>query len=393
VPAFGDKFRKAREAKKLSLDDVSRVTKIGARMLQAIEEEHFDQLPGGVFNRGFIRAYAKHLGLNDEEAVTDYLACLRQAQIEANQFREPAPPPVRTPAPAKAAPPVKPTPPQPAPKSRAAVDEVELPELQLPRAEDVRSPARSYPGRRESSFSSMTIPLAIIVILAVVLLWMRHSRSSHPQVNAALATKPIMQSTPISQPVPSQGAPPTNIPSSTRATANNSPAPSATKPITPSSPAENSSADKKSQAANTEVIKSNATSVPAHNASVSAQPDPKPAGTTDSEADDVTVRSPAKAAPAPKAAGSMTLVIRARENTWISVLADGQLVSQETLIAPANTTIHATREISVKVGNAAGVSFLWNNQDVPAQGGESEVKTLVFDAQGMRVSSQPTPQN
>ena len=86
----------------------------------------------------------------------------------------------------------------------------------------------------------------------------------------------------------------------------------------------------------------------------------------------------------------MTLVIRATENSWISVVADGQLVSQETLIAPANTTVRATREITVKVGNAAGVTFLWNKQEVPAQGAESEVKTLVFDASGMReASAQP----
>src|SRR5690349_7195260 len=95
VGEFGNKFRKAREAKGISLDDVSNVTKIGARMLQAIEDEHFDQLPGGVFNKGFIRAYAKHLGLNSEEAVTDYLACLRQAQIDANEVWEPVRPATR----------------------------------------------------------------------------------------------------------------------------------------------------------------------------------------------------------------------------------------------------------------------------------------------------------
>src|ERR1700751_4564209 len=83
VGEFGDTFRKAREKKELTLDDVSNVTKISARMLQAIEEENFDQLPGGVFNRGFIRAYAKHLGLDSEEAVNDYLACLRQAQVDS----------------------------------------------------------------------------------------------------------------------------------------------------------------------------------------------------------------------------------------------------------------------------------------------------------------------
>ena len=86
---FGDKFRKAREKKELSFDDVSNVTKIASRMLQAIEEEHFDQLPGGVFNKGFIRAYAKHLGLNGDDAVTDYLACLQQAQIDAHEVWEP----------------------------------------------------------------------------------------------------------------------------------------------------------------------------------------------------------------------------------------------------------------------------------------------------------------
>src|ERR1043166_9388352 len=89
---FGNKFRQAREKKNLSLDDVSNVTKISSRMLKAIEEEHFDQLPGGVFNKGFIRAYAKHLGLNDEEAVSDYLVCLREAQIDAHEVWDPVRP-------------------------------------------------------------------------------------------------------------------------------------------------------------------------------------------------------------------------------------------------------------------------------------------------------------
>src|SRR5580692_889217 len=47
-------------------------------MLRAIEEERFDQLPGGVFNKGFIRAYAKYLGLDEEETITGYVAALNQ---------------------------------------------------------------------------------------------------------------------------------------------------------------------------------------------------------------------------------------------------------------------------------------------------------------------------
>src|ERR1700758_789247 len=98
---FGDKFRKAREIKDLTLDQVSNVTKISSRMLKAIEEEHFDQLPGGVFNKGFIRAYAKHLGLNDEEAVNEYITCLREAQVDAHEVWEPEAVPAAPPVAAK----------------------------------------------------------------------------------------------------------------------------------------------------------------------------------------------------------------------------------------------------------------------------------------------------
>ena len=86
---------------------------------------------------------------------------------------------------------------------------------------------------------------------------------------------------------------------------------------------------------------------------------------------------------------TLTLVIRATETSSISVFADGQPVSQETLIAPAHTSIRATHEIVAKIGNAAGVTFLWNGKEIPAEGGESEVKTFVFDANGVRVVPSP----
>ena len=109
---------------------------------------------------------------------------------------------------------------------------------------------------------------------------------------------------------------------------------------------------------------------------------------------DVTIRSfgAAVAKPAEKPAPKLTLVVRAVENSWISVTADGQLVTQETLIAPAATRFHATRELVIRVGNAAGIGFLWNGQELPPQGAESEAKTFIFDAQGMRAAA-PPPQN
>jgi hypothetical protein len=66
------------------------------------------------------------------------------------------------------------------------------------------------------------------------------------------------------------------------------------------------------------------------------------------------------------------------------VLADGQLVTQETLIAPAQTSVRATREITVRVGNAAGVTFLFNKTEIPSQGTQGEAKTLTFDTSGLK---------
>jgi hypothetical protein len=83
VGTFGEKLRKQREQRGISLDSISTITKISPRMLRAIEDEHFDQLPGGVFSKGFVRAYARQVGLNEEEAVADYLTALRENQIQS----------------------------------------------------------------------------------------------------------------------------------------------------------------------------------------------------------------------------------------------------------------------------------------------------------------------
>ena len=80
--AFGEKLRKQRELRGIELDAISNSTKIGTRMLRALEDERFDQLPGGVFNKGFVRAYARQVGLDEEETVADYLAAARESQIE-----------------------------------------------------------------------------------------------------------------------------------------------------------------------------------------------------------------------------------------------------------------------------------------------------------------------
>jgi cytoskeleton protein RodZ len=89
--------------------------------------------------------------------------------------------------------------------------------------------------------------------------------------------------------------------------------------------------------------------------------------------------------PTVKSTAPLKLVIRANETSWIAIIADGQSVSRETLIAPAHASVRAGHEIIARIGNAAGVTFLWNGQEIPADGAEAEVKTFIFDANGMRV--------
>jgi len=397
VGEFGDKFRQAREKKDLSLDDVSNVTKIGSRMLQAIEEEHFDQLPGGVFNKGFIRAYAKHLGLNSEDAVTDYLACLRQAQIDAHEVWEP-----ERPRPPRPAPPEK----RPlvaahltAPKPRALEEKEpkeqqveELPEQQLPRAEDVRLRQSNFAENSLHEIPWRIVAIAALVIVLGILFW---TRRSHNTTTAAASASNSEQ--PKNAPSPAPVSAPQN--QSSKAAISNG-ATTAARPSTPTSqpPTHPALAPAKPPAA---AATSGAASTAPADAAGSAgndQNDDKSSDENDNhDKSDVTVRTFPKSTPkaSPSAAPTFTLVIRATETSSISVLADGQPVSHETLIAPAHTSVRATREIVARVGNAAGVTFLWNGQEIPADGAESEVKTFVFDSHGMRVipSTPPSAQN
>jgi cytoskeletal protein RodZ len=78
--SFGDRLRKEREQRGITLDDISLNTKIGTRLLRALEEEKFDQLPGGIFNKGFVRAYARHVGIDEDQAVADYMST-----VDANE--------------------------------------------------------------------------------------------------------------------------------------------------------------------------------------------------------------------------------------------------------------------------------------------------------------------
>jgi len=107
VAKFGEKLRRERESRRITLDQIAEATKISSRNLRALEEENFAILPGGIFNKGFVRSYARFLGINEDKAVADYLAAagekLPAAKIEGGGIPDPPPKP-RKPEPRRGAP-------------------------------------------------------------------------------------------------------------------------------------------------------------------------------------------------------------------------------------------------------------------------------------------------
>ncbi len=78
--SFGERLRREREMRGIGLDEIANATKISARNLRALEEEKFNLLPGGIFNKGFVRAYAKFLGIDEEHIVAEYEAAARETE-------------------------------------------------------------------------------------------------------------------------------------------------------------------------------------------------------------------------------------------------------------------------------------------------------------------------
>jgi len=76
--SIGEKLRLAREERGIALREISEQTRISIRYLEAIEGDDYKRLPGGIFNRSFIRAYAKFVGMDEHVALEDYSRTLRE---------------------------------------------------------------------------------------------------------------------------------------------------------------------------------------------------------------------------------------------------------------------------------------------------------------------------
>jgi cytoskeleton protein RodZ len=272
VESFGARLKREREQRKITLDDISIATKIGTRFLAALEEEHFDQLPGGIFNKGFVRAYARHLGIDENQAIADFVAASAPSLPEI--------PPEETPVLAAMA---------------------------------VRGPESKQKSRSNDGIPWGMVAAGLLIVAFAFALWGFHSREKR---------------------APRVGAPKVQT--------------EQTPPATPET----------------------------------ASPAPQPPSTGRSAGATEAATLPA-AAPAANT-GVFSVLIKAREDSWISITADGKPVIQDTLPASAEKSVEARNQIVIKSGSVGALDISFNGKQLAPQGHENQVKTLTFDSAGLR---------
>jgi cytoskeleton protein RodZ len=279
LASFGERLKRTRENKKMSLDDVSRATKISTRMLVALEEEKFDQLPGGVFNKGFVRAYARHLELNEEQAIRDYTAVAGSGAGEMSEDAE----------------------------LRAIAERKE----------------KERAGRPHSHGIPWGIVAVFLLILALGLsIWGFLTRE---RVDAEQARSAVSRTLRDASHRQLKSEPSASTPTSL---------------------------------APTEV---------AHTQTVSDEPDDSSERTT----------QPAASAP-------IVLIITAREDSWLTIVAEGKPLFQGMLTAGREQSISAQKQVVLKSGNIGGLDITFNGNKLPLQGDSAEVKTLTFTPAGLQ---------
>ncbi|HEY1938804.1 MAG TPA: RodZ domain-containing protein [Candidatus Angelobacter sp.] len=280
--SFGDRLRREREMRGITLDEITESTKISRRHLEALETERFDQLPGGVFNKGFVRAYAHFLGIDEDQAVADYSAASNE---------------------------------QPEPEDKFPLEIHDEPDPDL-------NPKRSY------------LPLAFAVAALVGVLvgygfWVKSKQ--HTSETAVDTQKPAA------------------------AAVTNGGNTSSTEPA--QTPAQ--------------VASDSATVTPAPMERAAATP---PSSLPSTSGDSGTAAVKEK---------SFFVSIKAKEDSWVSIVADGKSVMERVLAADKHKKIKAGKTLVLRTGNAGGIEVSFNGHPLGALGNENEPRTLTFNTAGL----------
>jgi len=81
MPSVGHYLREHRESRGMSVEEISRSTRVPVSSVERIEAGRFDELPGEVFVRGFLKSYARALGLPADDVLARYTASRRVAWV------------------------------------------------------------------------------------------------------------------------------------------------------------------------------------------------------------------------------------------------------------------------------------------------------------------------
>ncbi len=309
MPSFGAKLKQEREKRKVTLEQISESTKIGTRMLQALEEDKFNQLPGGIFNKGFVRAYSRFVGLDEDQSIAEYL----QASGDAI--------PPRT---------------EP-PGHEDAARESEQNIRRLDAISD--TPTRQLPWG---------LFAAVLLVVALALsLWSHLQRERDRKV---VRPAPIAATAPL--------------------------------------PAAVDGGAEKAPGVSGSVTTPSAVPAPARE-SASASASPSAPAAAPNSVTSKTQQSVPAAAPA-TVPGEFTIVIQAREESWVSVTADGKAGGSELMAAGTEQTIRGRKQVIVKAGNAGGVDFRFNGKKLDTGGDYGEVKIVTFGPAGL-IPNAPAP--
>lgn len=286
MASFGDKLKREREMRGVTLDEIAESTKIARRHLEALETEDFASLPGGVFNKGFVRAYAHFIGIDEDEAVADYAAVSHEVQPPDDQF---------------------------------PLEVHEKPNREL--------------NPRKSQMPIVAAAAVLLIVMAGAFVWRKHH--GHEGVLPAVAA--------------SSGD------TSDQAQVADEPATQTT--------SEAARAEHKSKML---AVKETVTTQQAEEKTEAAAAERRV--------------STAEKPLSPE--HSFFVIIKAKEDAWISVVADGRRVSHGILRADKQRFVRAARQIVLKTGNAGGIDVYFNGKAMGAIGNESEARTLMFTPTG-----------
>jgi len=81
MESIGQYLRRHREERAMSVEEVSRTTRIPVGNLERLENDHFDDLPGEVFVRGFLKAYARAVAIPVDDVLARYTSSRRVAWV------------------------------------------------------------------------------------------------------------------------------------------------------------------------------------------------------------------------------------------------------------------------------------------------------------------------